>query len=85
MSFYILEGDVFINNQQTAQSHQLVIFENTEGKITVNAKKDSKLLLMAGAPINEPMVSYGPFVMNTETDITEAINDYRKGKMGFLD
>ena len=84
VSFYILEGEVLINNQQTAQSHQLVIFENTEGKITMNAKKDSKLLLLAGVPINEPMVSYGPFVMNTETEITEAINDYRKGKMGFL-
>jgi len=84
VAFYVLEGEIFINHQQIAQQHQLVIFENNEGKITLHAKKDSKLLLMAGSPIHEPMVSYGPFVMTSETEITEAINDYRKGKMGFL-
>jgi redox-sensitive bicupin YhaK (pirin superfamily) len=85
VAFYILEGEIVINNQQLIQQHQLAVFENTNGAIVVNAKKDSKLLLMAGAPIDEPMVSYGPFVMTSENEISKAIQDYRQGKMGHLD
>ena len=40
------------------------------------------MLLIAGVPLNEPVARYGPFVMNTEKEINQAIEDYRNGKMG---
>jgi hypothetical protein len=62
----------------------LVTFESTDGPIKILAKKTSKLLLLSGSPINEPLATYGPFVMNTQTEIMEAVRDYQNGKMGFL-
>jgi quercetin 2,3-dioxygenase len=84
VTFYILEGELILNETQTIQQHDLVVFEKGDGEILLNAKKDSKLLIMAGLPINEPMVSHGPFVMTSETEIMEAMRDYQQGKMGFL-
>ena len=84
VAFYVLEGELTLNCSQTIKQNNLVVFEQTEGNITLNAKQDSKLLLMAGEPINEPMVSHGPFVMTSETEIMEAMRDFQKGKMGFL-
>jgi redox-sensitive bicupin YhaK (pirin superfamily) len=52
--------------------------------ITIKAIRDAELLFMAGEPINEPLVSYGPFVMNSKTEIIQAIHDYENGLMGTL-
>jgi redox-sensitive bicupin YhaK (pirin superfamily) len=84
VTFYVMEGELTLNSNQTIKQHDLVVFEQTEGDITLTAKQDSKLLLMAGEPINEPMVSHGPFVMTSETEVLEAMRDYKHGKMGFL-
>jgi len=45
---------------------------------------DTKVILLSGEPINEPLATYGPFVMNNQTEIMEAIRDYQMGKMGIL-
>jgi redox-sensitive bicupin YhaK (pirin superfamily) len=84
VAFYILEGSVRINETELASQYGLVQFENTDGEIRLEALKDSKLLLMAGEPIHEPLVTHGPFVMNSQTEILEAMRDYQQGKMGFL-
>lgn len=84
VAFYVLEGEVNVNEMHHARQHQLLVFKNEEGEILLHAKANAKLLLMAADPINEPMVSHGPFVMNTETEILEAMRDYQMGKMGFL-
>lgn len=84
VTFYVLEGELRINESSFATQHQLVIFKNTEGEILVEANADSKLLLMAADPLNEPLVTHGPFVMNSQTEILEAMRDYQQGKMGFL-
>ncbi|MDZ4756881.1 MAG: pirin family protein [Bacteroidota bacterium] len=82
--FYVLEGEMKINNIQVAKQHNLIVFESGDGDILLEASSDAKLLLMAGEPIDEPLVSYGPFVMTSQTEIMEAMRDYQMGKMGFL-
>lgn len=82
--FYILEGELILNETQTIKEHDLVIFDQEDGEIKLEAKSNSKLLLMAGEPIDEPLVSHGPFVMTSQTEIMEAMRDYQQGKMGFL-
>lgn len=84
VTFYVLEGKLSLNNNQTIKQHDLIVFEQSADEILLNAKADSKLLIMAGVPINELMVTHGPFVMNSETEILEAMRDYQQGKMGFL-
>ncbi|MCD6017139.1 MAG: Pirin domain protein [Bacteroidetes bacterium] len=82
--FYILEGELILNENQTIKQHDLVIFDQEDGEIKLEAKSNSKLLLMAGEPIDEPLVTHGPFVMTSQTEILEAMRDYQQGKMGFL-
>ena len=84
VTFYVLEGELSLNTNQIIKQHDLVVFEQSADEILLNAKTDSKILIMAGVPINEPMVTHGPFVMNSETEILEAMRDYQQGKMGFL-
>jgi len=84
VTFYVLEGELSLNANQTIKQHDLVVFKQSNDAILLNAKAESKLLIMAGVPINEPMVTHGPFVMNSETEILEAMRDYQQGKMGFL-
>ncbi len=81
---YILEGNVKINGNELAEKHHLVHFKKEAGKINIEAISDAKILIMSGEEINEPLVSHGPFVMNTETEILEAMRDYEQGKMGYL-
>ena len=58
---------------------------NTDGEfIEIEAKNESTLLVLSGEPIKEKVAQYGPYVMNTQTEIMEAMRDYQKGKMGFL-
>lgn len=82
--FYVLEGEVKINKETPAGKHALIVFDNSDGNITLEANEDTKMLLMAGEPINEPLVTHGPFVMTSQTEILEAMRDYQDGKMGFL-
>jgi redox-sensitive bicupin YhaK (pirin superfamily) len=64
----------------------MAIFANdssTDG-VRVTATEAARFILIAGKPLNEPIVQYGPFVMNTKEEIMQAVNDYRSGKMGPL-
>ena len=81
---YVLEGGITINGEKEATQFDLVSFKYSEGTISFTANSDCALLLVAGEPINESLVSHGPFVMNTQTEIMEAMRDYQNGKMGFL-
>lgn len=82
--FYVLEGELNLNNSTNIKQHDTIIFDNEGGDIILKARQDAKLLIMSGEPINEPLVSHGPFVMTSETEILEAMRDYQQGKMGFL-
>ncbi len=80
---YILNGQVEINDT-TVQPKDLVWFNNDGEDMLLKAKSDARFIILSGAPISEEVTSYGPFVMNTQTEILEAIRDSQVGKMGVL-
>jgi redox-sensitive bicupin YhaK (pirin superfamily) len=79
----VIEGNVVVN-EQAAPGHSFVLFKNEGEDISIRALENSVVLLLSGEPINEPIASYGPFVMNTQEEIFEAIQDYQRGKFGTL-
>jgi quercetin 2,3-dioxygenase len=83
-ALYVLEGDLTLNGFIDLKRYDLAVFKNEEGLVKLEAKTASKLLLMSGEAIREPLVTHGPFVMTTQTEILEAMRDYQQGKMGFL-
>jgi hypothetical protein len=82
-SYYLTKGETIIDDYEVPAQH-LVWLSDDGTNITVKAIRDSELLFMAGEPINEPLVSYGPFVMNSKTEIIQAIHDYENGLMGSI-
>ena len=82
---YLLDGELTINDSEQAKAKDLIWFDNDgEVKIKISANKNSRAILLAGEPLNEEVASYGPFVMNTQTEIMEAMRDAQMGKMGVL-
>ena len=77
---YLVEGSIKIGDQAHAsiQNSKLIIL-NKENNLKVHGLKDSKFLLISGKPIGEPIARGGPFVMNTEAEIQEAIQDFHNG------
>jgi redox-sensitive bicupin YhaK (pirin superfamily) len=84
---HILEGSIDLDNGKTAKEGQLALFENNGEFIPLRgtAGHETKLIFLAGEPLNEPVFSYGPFVMNTRQEINQAYMDYKAGKMGRID
>ncbi|MEP5338685.1 MAG: pirin family protein [Algibacter sp.] len=82
---YLIKGEVEINDSVLEiDKNQLVEFNQDGDHFSIKANKDSQLLFLSGAPLNEVVTSYGPYVMNTQTEIMEAMRDYQQGRMGFL-
>lgn len=81
---YLLDGEINIAGYGLTEALHAVVFGNDGDGIGIEALQDTRILLVTGAPINEKVVSHGPFVMNNETQILEAMRDYQKGKMGIL-
>lgn len=78
----VLEGHVTVNGTAHAGEAQLVVMSQEGETLHLEAGSDAKVLLMAGAPLNETIVGYGPFVMNSKTEINEAIRDFNSGLFG---
>jgi redox-sensitive bicupin YhaK (pirin superfamily) len=79
----VVNGSIEVNGQMAAQ-HSFVLFENDGEEIEIKAKENAVVLLLSGEPINEPIASYGPFVMNTQEEIYDAIEEFQAGKYGVL-
>lgn len=79
----VVNGSVEVNGERVGE-HNFVLFANEGEEIQLKANQDSVILLMSGEPLNEPIVSYGPFVMNTDEEISQAIVDFNMGKFGEL-
>jgi hypothetical protein len=84
-SLFVLQGRASVNGSQTAGEAELIVCTKNGSQVAVAAHEDSRLLVMAGEPIDEPIARYGPFVMNTKAELVQAVNDYQAGKMGHLD
>jgi quercetin 2,3-dioxygenase len=81
----LLRGSVQVNTTQTVEGEARLVLLSAEGEaLRLYAKQDSILLVLSGEPIDEPVASYGPFVMNTRDEIRQAVSDYNAGKMGHL-
>lgn len=83
-ALFILAGDVRLNDDQSAREGDLAIFTRKGERVTLEARTETTLLLLNGAPINEPVVGYGPFVMNSKEEIARAFEEFEAGKMGAL-
>ncbi|PWG06300.1 pirin family protein [Polaribacter aquimarinus] len=83
---YLLEGEVIVNDAENLKKgeNQMVTFNQDGNTIKFEAIQKSTLLILSGAPIQEKVTQYGPYVMNTQTEILEAMRDYQAGKMGYL-
>lgn len=80
-----VEGSALINGSDVLPLDNLALLEREGGTFTVEAVEDSVILLMSGEPLKEPIAQYGPFLMNTQTEIAQALEDYSEGKFGHLD
>ncbi|WP_347174761.1 pirin family protein [Polaribacter uvawellassae] len=83
---YLLDGEVQVNDETTLTkgSFQMAVFNADGNTIKIATTKESKLIVISGEPIHEKVAQYGPYVMNTQTEILEAMRDYQQGKMGYL-
>lgn len=83
---YLLEGELLVNNQQVLKKGdiQMVVFNTDGNSVSLKANEKSTFLILSGEPIEEKITQYGPYVMNTQTEILEAMRDYQQGKMGYL-
>jgi redox-sensitive bicupin YhaK (pirin superfamily) len=77
----VLEGEVIINGSESAREGQLAVLSQAGDALHLEATAHAKVLLMAGEPL-QPIVGYGPFVMNNKTQIAEAVRDFNSGRFG---
>lgn len=78
---YVFRGEVVVEGK-AVPSTKMAILTNPAGSdgVRIHASKDARVLLIAGRPLNEPIVQYGPFVMNTQLELQQAVEDFRAGK-----
>jgi redox-sensitive bicupin YhaK (pirin superfamily) len=82
LALVVLHGTVQVNGEAVAREGQLVHLERDGSAVEIEANTDATVLWLAGEPIAEPVVGYGPFVMNSEAEIHQAIADFNSGRFG---
>lgn len=81
----VVKGNIIINRHHPVPTDNFALFGNDAERIFLKAESESVILVMSGEPIDEPIASGGPFLMNTREQINEAWNDYYSGKFGYLE
>ncbi|WP_411851191.1 pirin family protein [Stenotrophomonas sp. LGBM10] len=82
LALVVLKGSVTVNGRQVAHEAQLVMLDRDGTDASIHADTDATVLLLSGEPIDEPIVGYGPFVMNTDAEIAQAMSDFNNGRFG---
>jgi quercetin 2,3-dioxygenase len=80
----VLQGQVTANGSKPVSEGEFILFKNDGNEVVVESLAESIVLFLSGAPIDEPLVHYGPFVMNSVDEINEAVDDFNSGKFGQL-
>jgi redox-sensitive bicupin YhaK (pirin superfamily) len=78
---YVVQGEILLNGQK-AGATELAVLDQQGDEVQLDAVSDAIVFVMNGAPIDEPVVGYGPFVMNTTREIQQAYADYHAGRLG---
>ena len=80
---YLLDGKITLQDD-TVEGNYVAVLNNDGEGVILTALEDTRLFIGTGEPLNEPVASHGPFVMNSQTELMEAFRDYQMGKMGVL-
>ncbi|EOD54216.1 pirin family protein [Aeromonas molluscorum] len=81
-ALFVIKGAIRLGNHHSVRTAELAVMERRGSQLVIDVEADTTLLLLNGAPLNEPIVGHGPFVMNTHEEIIQAINDYNSGRFG---
>ncbi len=78
----VLHGTILVNGETVARETEMVLLNPSGTGVNIEANNDATVLLLSGEPLNEPIVGYGPFVMNSQQEIERAIKDFNSGRFG---
>jgi hypothetical protein len=84
LALAVLRGTVLVNDSDVAGEAELVLLGRHGGAVRLEASNEARVLVLSGAPIDEPVVMQGPFVMNTADEIRQAMVDFREGRFGAI-
>jgi redox-sensitive bicupin YhaK (pirin superfamily) len=79
---YVIDGEIELNENWSYENETLLHFKNNGEGFAIRGKKRAEVLILTGVPIDEPLAQWGPYVMNTQTELLQAMRDYQMGKMG---
>lgn len=85
VAIVVLKGTVQINGDTIAREAQFALLDRNGGEFSLEANGDASVLILSGEPIREPVVMHGPFVMNTEGEIKQAMLDFQRGRFGTIE
>ena len=81
-ALFVLHGSLRIDGKHSIRAAELAVMERDGSRLEFEVSEDATVLLLNGEPLNEPVVGYGPFVMNTQAEIVQAIDDFNSGRFG---
>lgn len=81
-ALFVLKGAILLGKRHAVRTAELAVMERRGSQLVMQVEEETTLLLLNGAPLDEPIVGHGPFVMNTQEEIVQAINDYNSGRFG---